>query len=121
MKNLFAKFFKPKASLTWKELSQDEIHETMRGGMKDVTNSAEPVVDIWKAIEPLVQNQVVDEYVFENELVEVVYTNNDNTYDHVHLPTPNKLEFIVVVVDRVQKSIFGYYKLNLTTKYSLEN
>ena len=51
--------------------------------MINVTESAEPVVDIWDYIENLVKENVIDNYVYENKLVELVYRNDTSTFDHI--------------------------------------
>ena len=40
--------------------------------------------------------------------------------DHVLLPTGDKNVFIVIVVDIIQKSITGYFRLNLNKEYGIK-
>jgi hypothetical protein len=78
-----------------KELSAQEFAKTFGNTMTDVTETAEPVVDIWDYVEELVRQNSVDKYVYENNLVEKVYRSDTSTFDHVLLPTvlaPYKLD-----------------------------
>ena len=85
--------------------------------MTDVTETAEPVVDIWQYVEELVREKIIDSYVYENNLVEAVYRNDTSTFDHVLLPTGHKDVFIVLVVDLINATILGYNRLDLIKLY----
>jgi hypothetical protein len=82
-----------------KEISQADYESTMAESMINVTETAEPVVDIWLYVELLVQENIVASYVWENNLVEKVYRSKDNRYDHVLLPTARENYFIVLLID----------------------
>lgn len=101
-----------------KELSLLEYERTMIVGMNDVTETAEPIIDIWPYVEKLVENSIVLPYVFENNLVEQVYRSNDNKYDHILLPTEKQNYFVVLVIDRTEKILTGHYFLDLNKLYS---
>jgi hypothetical protein len=87
--------------------------------MADVTETAEPIVDIWTYVKDLVYENIVSEYVFKNNLVEKVYRNDTSTFDHILLPTNDKNVFIVIVVKIGNATILGHYKLDLTKEYFL--
>lgn len=101
------------------QLSETEYKATLIGKMTDVTESAEPVVDIWDAVSVLVRNNVVIKAVWEQQFVEKVYRNSNNTFDHVLLPTNDQDTFIVIVVNIIQKNIKGYYILDLRKEYGV--
>jgi hypothetical protein len=94
-------------------LTEQEYKSTMTGKMTDVTESAEPVVDIWPYVEILRNDKIVLDYVFINELVESVYTNGDGSFHHVLLPTDHKNVFIVLIIDVLGQRIKGHFKLDL--------
>jgi hypothetical protein len=100
-------------------LTDKEYKSTMTPKMFDVTQTAEPIVDIWDYVEKLTADKIVNEYTFKNNLVETVYRNQTNTFDHVLLPTPDKDIFIVIIVDLINKNIKGYFRLDLNVEYSL--
>jgi len=99
------------------QLSETDYKSTLIGKMTDVTESAEPIVDIWDAVADLVTDNIVLKAVWENRFVEKVYRNCNNTFDHVLLPTADQDTFIVIVVNIIQKNIKGYYILDLRKKY----
>ena len=104
-----------------RQLTEREYKETMGSStMIDVTTTAKPTVDIWQYVKYLVAQGIVSDYVFNNRLVEKVYRNNKQTFDHVLLPTSNKHFFIVIIVDCDLKLIYGHYKLDLAKEYLLD-
>jgi len=68
-----------KFSLT-KELTEIEFKNTFGSKMTDVTETAEPVADIWDYVGELAKNNLVDNYVYENKIVEKVYRNDTSTF-----------------------------------------
>ncbi len=101
------------------KLSESEYAQTMAGGMSNVTESAEPAVDIWGYVEELVRESVLLRYVLDNYLVESVYRDKAETYDHVLLPTDSPTRFVVLVIDIAAKSIKGHHSLDLQKAYGL--
>jgi len=108
------------AYILTKKLSEKEYKETMGSKMTDVTQTAEPVVDIWAYVKDLVYENIVNDYVFKNNLVEKVYRNDTSSFDHILLPTSDEHIFIVLVVKLGNATIVGHYRLDLTKEYSLD-
>jgi len=104
-----------------KELTETEFHSTMISGMTNVTESATPCLDIWPYVNELSLLGIVSDYICKNFLVELVYRNQNNTYDHILLPTANSNEFIVVVVNLSSIKIYGYFKLDLNKGYGVHS
>jgi hypothetical protein len=100
-----------------KQLTELEFRNTFGNKMTDVTETAEPVVDIWNYVEELVKEKLVDNNVFENKLVATVYRNDTSTFDHILLPTDDQNIFITLVVDLLNGTIAGHIKLDLNQKY----
>lgn len=100
-----------------KLLTETEFKSTFTCKMLDVTDIAEPVVDIWPYVKQLMLDKIVEQYAFENELVEKVYRNQNNTYDQILLPSSDKNVFIVILVDLFNKKINGHYRLDLNEEY----
>lgn len=101
------------------ELSRQAFIATMQTRMIDVSEIAEPVIDIWPYVLELVEREIVPKLVFDENLVEKVYRNIDYTYEHVLLPSSRENEFIVIIVNRNIPSIYGHYKLDLRDEYNL--
>jgi len=102
------------------ELTTDQYKSTFDKKMVDVTETAQPVVDIWPYVAQLVKDNVVLTYVLEKQLVETVTRNSANTFDHILLPTNNKNIFIVIVVDLEQGQIMGHILLDLENEYGIK-
>ena len=96
-----------------KQLSKEAFSATMQGNMTNVTQNYTCNVDIWPQVKELADQQLVDEAVYNNKKVLVVYRNEDKTYDHILLPTNKDEHYIVIVLDIVHNAIEGYYYLNL--------
>jgi hypothetical protein len=107
------------AYILTKALSEKEYKETIGSKMTDITETVEPIVDIWAYVKDLVYENIVSEYVFKNNLVEKVYRNETSSFDHILLPTSNENVFIVIVVRLDNATILGHYRLDLTKEYSL--
>lgn len=99
------------------EISKEAYLKSMAAGMHDVTLSVAPVVDIWPAVANLTSKGVVSQYVFENQLVELVYRSRDSQYDHVLLPTGNPHRFVVIIVDIPSVQLVSYHRLDLDREY----
>ena len=102
-----------------KLLTEEEYLATMSESMEDATEFAEGVVDIWPYVAILVDQGVVLQYVYDNALVEMVYRNTDDDFDHILLPTDDENIFTVIVVDLEEVEIYGHYILNLKEEYGL--
>lgn len=100
------------------ELTAQEFKDTMTTPMVDVTATAEPAVDIWEYAEQLADQRVIDKYVVDQGLVEFVYRNTENTFDHVLLPTDDSNAYIVLVVDLINPWVIGHHRLDLNALYS---
>lgn len=87
--------------------------------MNNVTESAEPLVNIWNYAKQLLKNNLISEYGFSKKYVEAVYENTERTYQHILLFTNQKNFYAVIVVDIVHKTILGHYILDLNEKYGL--
>ena len=97
-------------------LTEDDYKATM-SQMVNITETAVPVDNFWVYVESLVIEGVVAKHLYENELVELVYRNREELFDHVLLPTPEKNVFIVIVVDLTVQDIYGHYVLDLNEEY----
>lgn len=102
-----------------RQLSETQYMCTMGSKMNDVTESAEPLVNIWNYAKQLLKDNLISEYGFSKKYVEVVYENNEHTYQHILLFTNRKNVYAVVIVDIVHKTIVGHYILDLNEKYGL--
>ena len=95
-----------------RELSPEEF--TMSEEMADVTETADAVVDITDYVDALAAEGLVLPNTIEEELIEIIYRNEEETFDHILLPTDNEEVFIALVIDLVEEQILGHYRMDLT-------
>ena len=98
------------------ELTPEEFINTMSAEMEDVTEWAEPVTDIAPYVQALIDEQLILPNTLDDELIEIIYRNEEGTYDHVLLPTENDEVFIAIVIDLVEEAIMGHYKMDLNNE-----
>lgn len=102
-----------------RELTEKEFLDTMSGGMKNVTDTAERLTDIWAYASQSGVREMISEYGFENKLIEAVYENGVGSYQHVLLYGVREDTYAVIVVDVREREVFGHYLLDLGEKYGL--
>jgi len=96
-----------------RELTPEEFISTMSEDMEDVTETADPTVDITPYVEELIAAGLVLPNTLAEELIEIVYRNEEETFDHILLPTDNEEIFIAIVVDLDGEAIVGHYQMDL--------
>ena len=100
-------------------LSEDEYRSKLSPKMFEVSETAEAILDIWPYVLMLVQNNIISEHVYKNNIVEYVYCDSLKKYDHILLPTAISNIFIILVVNIPNVTIDGHYTLNLENEYGL--
>ena len=103
-----------------RELSREEFLTTMGSGMKDITQDAESVVDIWGYAGSLLSEGLISRYGFDNRLIEAVYGDEEGRYHHVLLFTEQSNRYIVIVIDTEKKVILGHHLLDLNEEYGID-
>jgi hypothetical protein len=96
------------------ELSPEQFISTMSAEMTDVTETAEPTVDITPYVRALIAEGLVLPETLDEELIEIVYRNEEETYDHILLPTDDESIYIAIVVDLTEEQILGHYRMDLS-------
>ena len=104
-----------------KELTENEFKSTFSEKMNNVTNTVDAIVDIWKYINLLDESKYfINDYIVEKRLIEKVYRNSEETYDQILIPTKKNNNFLIIVVDIIQKNIYGHYLLDLNKEYRIK-
>jgi len=101
------------------ELTEEEFKHTLWDRMIDVTDSAEPALDIWSYVKQLNEQGIVSDSILNGELVEHVYRSGASTFDHVLLSGSRSNQYVVVVVDLIHGMITGHYILDLNSEYGI--
>ncbi len=97
-------------------LSADQFQATFLPPMREVTASAEPVVDLWAYVDTLPLEPLAIEAI--NDVVNV-YHASDGRYEHVVLGTSRFNTMMVVVVDRFARVVVGHRLLDLNAEYGV--
>lgn len=105
--------------MKFKRLSEEQYLSTMGSKMNEVTEIAEPLMDIWNYAEQLRKDNLISQECFLKRYIEAVYVNNENKYQHILLFTNQKNVYAVIIVDMTDKNIFGHYILDLNKKYGI--
>lgn len=99
-------------------LTENAYHGTFADPMRDVTQEANNVIDIW----PYVSSVPVSDlrgYQIYDHFVEYVYRDATERFDHVLVMTKTKNVYLAVVVDLARHCIHGHHVLDLNEKYGL--
>jgi hypothetical protein len=101
-----------------RRLTEGEFKATMTNKMHNVTETVTDVLDIWPYVDSVPATDL-EGHTIHDGLVECVYRNFDNSFDHVNVMTKTKNVYLVVVVDLAHDSIYGHRLLDLNREYGL--
>lgn len=102
-----------------RELDKQKYIQTMQSGMKNITETARTITDIWDYARELAENGLISEYGYRRHLIEAVYVNNENTYQHILLFTDTENCYMVIVIDVIRRTIEGHYLVDLNKEYGI--
>lgn len=97
-----------------RQLSEAEYLATMASGMRDVTQTADAVVDIGPYVDAVPASERESHDLGDAALV---YRAADGRFEHVLVSTETEHVYLVVVVDLIKSTIAGHHLLDLTRKY----
>src|SRR5688572_7738890 len=93
-------------------LSSDSFHATFAAPMRNVTQEATNVIDVWPYVAAVPAADLLGHSIWD-QFVEYVYRSADNRFDHVLVMTKTKNIYLAVVVDLVRDRIHGHHLLDL--------
>ncbi len=99
-------------------LDPAEYKATFSAPMRDVSQTATHVIDIWPYVDAVSGGDLLGHELAAG-LVEHVYRDGTETYDHVLVVTKSKNVFLAVVVDLMRDEILGHHLLDLNQEYGL--
>jgi len=101
------------------ELTELQFKNTFGKSMNDITNvEINNPINIWEYVKELTENKIVSRIVYKRELVEMVYRNDENTFDHILLPTEKENSYIIIITDLKKNEIYGHRALDVNMEYS---
>ncbi|HUQ69909.1 MAG TPA: hypothetical protein VM165_10320 [Planctomycetaceae bacterium] len=99
-------------------LSDAEFAATFAEPMRNVTDDAGDVIDIWPYVDAVPTADLCGHEVYD-QFVDYVYRDGTGCFDHVLVMTRTKNVYLAVVVDLTHQRVFGHHLLDLNKKYGL--
>jgi hypothetical protein len=101
-----------------RQLSESEFEATLAASMRNITESAQELVEIWPYAKAAMARDFPGVHTC-NWDVEYVYEHPSGKWQHVLINTEMTNAFLVLVIEVAPKSIVGHHFLNLNRKYGL--
>jgi len=101
-----------------RELTESEYMASFKSPMRDVTETADQVVDLWPYAETSLQAAYPDLCTCDCD-VKTIYESPDGSYQHILIPVPIDNVYLVIVIDKKLRQIQGYHKLDLGAMYGV--
>ena len=97
-------------------LSSLEFDGCFVAPMRNVTENADPKVDIWPYVEAIDLNTLGVPSIND---VHYVYRDAEERFDQVLIGTGRFNALLAIVVDRKDNSVFGHHLLDLSDKFNV--
>lgn len=98
------------------KLSYEDYQAAFQAPMQDVTNTAQPILDIWPYVEAIPAIDLTG-YTLSDGLVPYVYQHPDGKFLHVIVATDNADVFLAVIINMTSIEIHGHFLLDLLKLY----
>ena len=102
------------------KLGYEQFHATIEAPMQDVSQTAEPVLDIWPYVES-VPAADLEGFILSDGIAEDVYQSSSGEFLHVLVATNAHNVFLVIVINLFSIDIIGHHLLNLNKLYGLDS
>jgi hypothetical protein len=99
-----------------RELTKAEYEATFSSPMRNVTETAEEIVDVWAYADPIIEAEYHNCSAW-NWRVMFIYESADGAHQHLNIPLPKHNTYLSVVVDKANRKILGHYILDLGALY----
>ena len=86
--------------------------------MRDLLALVTNVIDIWPYVAAIPAKDLAGSILIQG-VVESVYRNNKDTFDHVLVLTETKNVYLVLVIDLTSDQIVGHHLLDINFEYGL--
>ena len=93
-------------------LTAIEYQETLVPNMINVTGSADEIVDLWGYADPIIESDYHNCTVWEWK-VNHIYETPSGQFQHIGIPVPIDNTYLVIIVNKPNRSILGHYILSL--------
>ena len=102
-----------------KRLSEDEYHATFGEKMTQVVDDTPPPFDFWDYVETIPEEDF-DGHDCSDGSVSYVWSDSSGQFQHVLVNSEDKNVFMVIVLDLLERRVYGHRLLNLNKEYGLE-
>ena len=102
-----------------RELSESQYRATFVAPMRDVTQTAEEIIDLWSYADPVLERAfpLAGEWEWR---VKHIYESPDGMYQHLFVPVPQNQAYLLIIVNKPQRAIIGHYLLDLAALYGID-
>ena len=102
-----------------RQLSEAEYLQTFGTPMRKLEPGAEPPFDFWPYFEAIPKADFCDRNC-EDGVVDTVYRDPSDRYEHVLVNSEDRNVFMVLVLDRQEGTVHGHRLLDLNKLYGLQ-
>ncbi|BHH82774.1 hypothetical protein [Desulforhopalus sp. 52FAK] len=99
-----------------KRLTGKEFDSTFSSPMKQLEQDEAPLIEFWSYFDSIPDDHFENHDCSEGA-VDIVYVDSSGRYEHVLVNSENKNVFMVIVLDKPNKTILGHKLLDLNEKY----
>ena len=100
-------------------LNEQEYKATLSPPMREVTGSADEIVDLWGYADPIIETEF-QSYAAWEWRVAYIYESAAGQYQHIGIPVPLNNTYLVIVVDVPNERIAGHHYLDLGAFYGVK-
>jgi hypothetical protein len=101
-----------------RELTRAEFESTFRQPMRNITQSADEVVEIWSHAERALEAAFAGAYSCDWNTAHV-YESSDSAFQHISIPSTIRNVHLAVVINKPGKKVMGHYRLDLGALYGV--
>lgn len=100
-----------------KKLTQEKYNATIIGKMVEVEDSEKSMFNIWPFVNKLKRAQILPKKFNESLLINKIYRDSNNDFEHILLNTEKENHYVVIVANLTKKKIIGYLLVDSLIKY----
>jgi len=101
-------------------ISAEEWHQLFEAPMQRLSHEEEPIFDFWPYVETIPLGDF-DGYDCSAGEIEYVYRHPAGRVEHVLISSNDRAVFMVIVLDRLTKSVVGHRLLDLPRIYDVSD
>ena len=100
-----------------KKLTQEKYNATIIGKMVEVEDPEKSMFNIWPFVNELKRAQILPKKFNESLLINKIYRDSNNDFEHILLNTEKENHYVVIVANLTKNKIIGYLLVDSLKKY----